>query len=304
MNRFIPRASRYKYLLVAVCLLAIVSCQNDIGINDVEDDGKSLAILAVIRNGESIGVIVSTVQNFTNELVDYRVSDAEITVFEDDVPVYTITERTMDRYIASDIPVSPSVYVSTEKAQLSDNSFYRVEVRAPGYNVAKSSAVKFTKVIGEATAARTITKNTDGRLYFVDTINFNITENVQGEITLDAFVWNQDIDNTYINRFWLADPYQLSVSRPIYGVDIRAGSYTEVIPENSIFEDDYSPDETPFCGYITHRTRHYLEFAELYSTQDREEVANPRYNGQPLPDNFTDGFGYFTVIDSKFVCDE
>ena len=281
------------------------SCNDDLIFQDRDIQSNRMAIHAVLRNDRPVVISVSSAVPFLDsESIDYRVTNAEVRLYQDDLLIQTIVEQELDSALPRDSPNNASYYISANNISLTDGAEYRIEVEAPGYLTARSESIQFKKLIGERKYASFQMIYDSGQLYSVDTVEFELLTSASGEITLDAFIWYEDTSALADVSSIFSNPFRLSTARRVYGVNLPVGSYSESRPPGLIPSDFIRFDTVAYCGYITHRTPHYFAYAEPYTAQDREEIANPNNTGQPLPNNFTDGFGYFTVIDSEFVCSQ
>ena len=272
-------------------------------------DGKRLTILAVIDNGFPVIVLVSSVHNVDEALVNYWVEDATVVLHLDGKPIDTIPYYG-GRYTEKS-PSDVSIYSSPDSISLVDMGVYHVTINAPGYEQAETEHLTFSKVFADnynvsydvfdtlssqsSTVEIQIASRFDLLKSALGEVRITEVEPVEYYYRLDTFprdtTYRVSGDNFY--------PYLLN-SGVIFGYDMAVGSYVDRSPR-FFAELDYI-SLIPRCISVVHYTDTYLKFAEPYTRQERENIGGLGTTVRQLPSNINGGYGYFAIRDRRTAC--
>jgi hypothetical protein len=285
-------------------LILLYNCEQTLLLQPV-DAARQLTVLALLENGKELIVSVSATNALAGE-IDFRVSNAEVWLYQDDTLISYINEpyQFAGTFDPSSIPLQISTFLSSDSISLIDGSHYRIDVAAPNFDTLVSNEIEFREVIGEVEIVSITRTITDDALLLADSSAVTLNQFSDGEIISERGIkcesfYSRGNFETTINSI-----YRLGSRRRVLGRNLPVARYEDnfnygFLPLNGgCFVDTTAP----YLVVVTHYSEEFLAFAVPYSRQDRTQVTSPFSNNQPLPNNVRNGYGYFMVLDHKAVC--
>lgn len=290
---------------LTVCILIFAfGCDNEIIIPRFEDDIKDLRVEAALFQNQKLYVDVSRVTSQYVGEVNFSVLDADVTLYENDIPIeYLNLDTAFLRRQATPV-LGTTRYVSEGSISLSERSVYHIEVRADGFPKAVSARQQYERavVIDSILNGNNLVVASSIVNQLPVEVSGNILSNASGSLHQRIQFNNFDLTNPSIqlDESILQFPHISPVGSPVLVDPVAGSSLGELLyvrPKHH-FEQLTSPHLTIYFDYFLF-SRGYKEYVEALRSRGGtfQDLNGLEARLDPVPDNSETGYGYFTIVD-------
>lgn len=300
--------NHFKIKVIGLCLFVLSGngCSKDPTIISISVTDPQIEINGILVPGYPLGVSVNKVSSEIFGEVDYSLPDAEVILFEDNIPIIYLQLDTTRRGSLS-VLRSSSFFISETPTLILPNRVYHLEASAPGLPTAVSAKIRYTPVF----AIDTILNYRDIRPinaeFYATEVDFQlnglILENSEGILDMSTKI--------------LADTAQITIQTdPTEFLTFRSGFSTiDVNPREGMLPPTISyqvpggipdrieeQDRFVLFNFAFFPEEYNITIREILDRQGSLEGLNTlEADLSPISYNAESGFGSFYIIDLQTI---